>query len=145
MRENLHFVTGETIWTWEGGGCNKDQIKLHHEELHNSHSSPYIVRVTKSRMIRWTRHVARMGNEPGGSSEYFLRSSPSEDGTRTHFRNVVILYKKPRTMGKYIWLALNVKGIAYIHELKRYNKQTFVWRRRCSTAVPNYSWLLIMV
>jgi hypothetical protein len=34
--------------------------KLHNEEL-NLYSSPVIVRVIRSRRMRWTRHVARMG------------------------------------------------------------------------------------
>jgi hypothetical protein len=33
---------------------------LHNEELHNSYSSPNIIRVIKSRVIRWAEHVARM-------------------------------------------------------------------------------------
>jgi hypothetical protein len=35
--------------------------KLHNEELHNVYSSPSIIRMTKSRRMRWTGHVARMG------------------------------------------------------------------------------------
>jgi hypothetical protein len=34
--------------------------KLHNDELHNLYSSPNIVRVIKSRRMRWARHVARM-------------------------------------------------------------------------------------
>jgi hypothetical protein len=37
--------------------------KLHYEELHNLYSSPSIIRVIKSRKMRWTRHVARMGEK----------------------------------------------------------------------------------
>jgi hypothetical protein len=36
-------------------------IKLHNCELHNLNSSPNIVRVIKSRRMRWAGHVARMG------------------------------------------------------------------------------------
>jgi hypothetical protein len=36
-------------------------IKLHIDELHNLYSSPNIVRVIKSRRMRWAGHVARMG------------------------------------------------------------------------------------
>jgi hypothetical protein len=36
---------------------------LHNEELHNLYSSPIIVRMVKSRRMRWARHVARMGAE----------------------------------------------------------------------------------
>jgi hypothetical protein len=37
--------------------------KLHNDELHNLYSSPNIVRVIKSRRMRWAGHVARMGGE----------------------------------------------------------------------------------
>jgi hypothetical protein len=35
--------------------------KLHNDELHSLYSSPNIVRVIKSRRMRWDGHVARMG------------------------------------------------------------------------------------
>jgi hypothetical protein len=35
--------------------------KLHIEEPHGLYSSPNIVRLIKSRRMRWARHVARMG------------------------------------------------------------------------------------
>jgi hypothetical protein len=35
--------------------------KLRNEELHNLYSSPSIIRIIKSRRMRWTGHVARMG------------------------------------------------------------------------------------
>jgi len=37
--------------------------KLQNEELNDLYSSPNIVRVIKSRRIRWAGHVARMGGE----------------------------------------------------------------------------------
>jgi hypothetical protein len=40
-----------------------DWRKLHNEELHNLYSSPSIIRVIKSRRIRWAGHVARMGEK----------------------------------------------------------------------------------
>jgi hypothetical protein len=42
-----------------------DWRKLHNEELHDLYSSPTNVRVIKSRRMRWTKHVARMGEERG--------------------------------------------------------------------------------
>jgi len=37
--------------------------QLHNEELNDLHSLPNIVRVVKSRRIRWAGHVARMGED----------------------------------------------------------------------------------
>jgi hypothetical protein len=39
--------------------------KLHNEELNYLYSSPNIVRVIKSRRMRWVEHVARMGERRG--------------------------------------------------------------------------------
>ena len=39
--------------------------RLHNEELNDLYSSPNIVRVIKSRRMRWAGHVARMGEERG--------------------------------------------------------------------------------
>jgi hypothetical protein len=39
--------------------------KLHNDELHGLYSSPNIVRVIKSRRMRWAGHVACMGEGRG--------------------------------------------------------------------------------
>ena len=39
--------------------------RLHKEELNNLYSSANIVRVIKSRRMKWAWHVARMGEERG--------------------------------------------------------------------------------
>jgi hypothetical protein len=39
--------------------------KLHNEELNDLYSLPNIVRVVKSRRMRWAGHVTRMGEERG--------------------------------------------------------------------------------
>ena len=38
---------------------------MHNEELNDLYCSPNIVRVIKSRRMRWDGHVARMGEERG--------------------------------------------------------------------------------
>jgi hypothetical protein len=37
--------------------------ELHNEELHNLYSSPNIIRMFKSRRMRWAGHVERMGEK----------------------------------------------------------------------------------
>jgi len=39
--------------------------RLRNEELYDLYTSPNIVRVIKSRRMRWAGHVARMGEESG--------------------------------------------------------------------------------
>jgi hypothetical protein len=39
--------------------------KLHNDELHSLYSSPNILRVIKSKRLRWAGHVARMGDWKG--------------------------------------------------------------------------------
>jgi len=51
-------------------GPRRDEVTgewriLHNEELNDLYSSPNIVRVKKSRRMRWAGHVARMGEESG--------------------------------------------------------------------------------
>ena len=51
-------------------GSNRDEVtgewrKLHNEELSDMYSLPNIVRVVKSRRMRWARHVARLGEGRG--------------------------------------------------------------------------------
>ena len=56
--------------TLEIFGPKRDEVtgegkKLHNEELSDPYSLPNIVRVVKSRKMRWARHVARMGEGRG--------------------------------------------------------------------------------
>jgi hypothetical protein len=46
----------EVPWEWR---------RLHDKELYTLYSSPNIIRVTKSRRLRWAGHVARMGERRG--------------------------------------------------------------------------------
>ena len=47
-------------------GPERDEVtgewrRLHNEELHALYFSPNVIRVIKSRRLRWAGHVARMG------------------------------------------------------------------------------------
>jgi hypothetical protein len=49
-------------------GPKRDEVtgewrKLYNEELCNLYSSPSIIRIIKSRRMRWTGHVAQMGEK----------------------------------------------------------------------------------
>jgi hypothetical protein len=47
-------------------GPKRDEVKgdwgkLHNEEIHNLYSSPNVIRMIKSKRMRWAGHVTRMG------------------------------------------------------------------------------------
>jgi hypothetical protein len=51
-------------------GPKRDEVtgewrRLHNKELYALYSSPSIIRVVKSRRLRWAGHVARMGERRG--------------------------------------------------------------------------------
>jgi hypothetical protein len=72
--------------------------KLHNEELHNLYSSPNIIRLIKSRRIRWAGHVARKGEKrkfykvlvgkPEGKRQLGRPRRRWEDGIRMDFREI---------------------------------------------------------
>jgi hypothetical protein len=56
-----------------------DWRKLHNEELHNFYSSPKIIRMIKSKGMRWAGHVARMGAK---MNAYMIMEGKPEDTNR---------------------------------------------------------------
>ena len=54
---------------------NGEWRRLHNEELHSLYRSPNIVRVIKSRRLRWAGHVARI--EGGRSAFKILTGKPT--------------------------------------------------------------------
>jgi hypothetical protein len=84
-------------------GPKRDEVtgewrKLHNEELLNLYSSPDIIRQVKSRRMRWTGHVARMGEErivykvfvgkPDGRRPLGRPRRRWEDGVRMDLREI---------------------------------------------------------
>jgi hypothetical protein len=64
-------------------GLSRDEVtegsrKLHNEELHSLYSSPNVIRMIKSRRVRWAGHVARMG-ETKNAFGYWCESQKERD------------------------------------------------------------------
>jgi hypothetical protein len=72
--------------------------KVHRGELHNLYSSPDMIRQIKSRRLRWTGHVARMGEgrnvcrvlvgKPEGKRPLERARRRWEDGIRMDLREI---------------------------------------------------------
>ena len=70
LREERKLMVFENMVLRRIFGPKRDEVtgecrRLHNEELNDLYSSPNIVRVIKSRRMRWAWHVARMGEERG--------------------------------------------------------------------------------
>jgi hypothetical protein len=62
----LRVIENRVLWRIFGPkrvGVTVGWRKLHKEELHNLYSAPSIIRILKSRWVRWAGHVARMGEK----------------------------------------------------------------------------------
>jgi hypothetical protein len=64
-------------------GPKRDEVtgewkKFHNEELRDLYSSPNIIRIIKSRRMRWAGHVARMGRR-GTRIDYWWESQKERD------------------------------------------------------------------
>ena len=70
LREEMKLRVFEKVVLRRIFGPRREDItgewrRLRNEELNDLYSSPNIVRVIKSRRMRWAGHVARMGEERG--------------------------------------------------------------------------------
>jgi hypothetical protein len=68
-------------------GQKRDEVtgewrQFHNEELYDLYSSPSIIRIIKSRRMRWAGHVARMGRS-GTLIDYWLESQRERTTRKT--------------------------------------------------------------
>jgi hypothetical protein len=68
-------------------GLKTDEVtegwrRLPDDELHNLYSSPNIIRINKSRRMRWTGHMTRKG-EKGNACKYFWGGGSRRKETTT--------------------------------------------------------------
>jgi hypothetical protein len=68
LREERRLRVFENMLLRRIFGPRRDEVtgewrRLHNEEINDLYCSPNIVRVIKSRRMRWAGHVARMGEE----------------------------------------------------------------------------------
>jgi len=97
-------------------GPRRDEVtgewrRLHNEELYDLYSSPNIVRVIKSRRMRWAGHVARMGEEWGCIGSWWGKPEGRKPLGRPRCRWVDILGWISRRWDVGIWTGLGCPRI----------------------------------
>ena len=80
--------------------------RLHNEELNDLYSSPNIVRVIKSRRMRWAGHVARMGEERGCIASWWGNRREGDCGGDLGVDGWIILEWISRRWDVGIWTGL---------------------------------------
>jgi hypothetical protein len=89
-------------------GPERDEVtggrrKLHNEELHGLYSSPSIVRVIKSRRMRWAGHVACMGEVMGA---YNILVGRPEGRPRRRWEDNIKMDLRGKRFGDVDWIHL---------------------------------------
>ena len=84
-------------------GPRRDEVtgewrRLHNEELNGLYSSPNVVRVIKSRRMRWAGHVARMGEGRGAYKVLVGKPEGKRPLGRPRRRWVIILGRISRRL-----------------------------------------------
>jgi hypothetical protein len=83
LREECRLRVFQNRVLWRIFGPKRDEVtgewrKLHNEELRNLYFSPSIIRIIKSKRMRWAGHVARMGRR-GTHIDYWWESQKERD------------------------------------------------------------------
>jgi hypothetical protein len=80
-----------------------DWRKLHNEQLRNLYSPPNIIRMIKSRRMRWAGHAARMGETR--NAYRILVGKPEGRPRRKWVENIKIVLREIRRDGMH-WIDL---------------------------------------
>ena len=80
--------------------------RLHNEELNDLYSSPNIVRVIKSRRMKWAGHVARMGEEKGCIGSWWGNRREGDHWGDLGIDDRIILERISRMWDVCIWTGL---------------------------------------
>jgi hypothetical protein len=98
-------------------GPKRDEVTMEWRRLRNEdlHSSPNIIRVIKSRRMRWAGHVACMGDERGAYRILVGRPEGRRPLGRSRRRwedNIKMIFKKwdERAWTGLIWLRIGTGG-----------------------------------
>jgi hypothetical protein len=83
-----------TLWVGRILGPETEEVAggwrtLHNEELHNLYTSPYVIRVIKSRKMRSTGHTARMEEITEGTRSLETPRRKREGNIRMDLRKIV--------------------------------------------------------
>jgi len=101
-------------------GPKRDEVKgkwrkLHNEELNDLYCSPNIVRLIKSRRMRWAGHVARMGERRGVYRDLVWKPEGRDQlGEQGIDRKIILLWIfRKCDVGKWTgssWLRIGIGG-----------------------------------
>jgi hypothetical protein len=85
MDKSVYTQVFENRLLWRIYGPKREEVaggwrRLHKEELHNLNASPNIIKVIKSRRMRWVGHVVRMRDMLNAYKTLFGKL----EGKRTH-------------------------------------------------------------
>ena len=85
-----------------------ERRKLHDEELNDLYSIPNIIRVVKSRRMRWVGRVARMGESRGAYRVLVVKPEGKRplDRPRRRWLDTVKIYLKKVRCGGMDWIEL---------------------------------------
>jgi hypothetical protein len=78
--------------------------KLNYEELHNLYPSPSIIRIIKSRRMRWAGHVARMGEKRNACT--ILVGKPEGKRHRRRWEDNIKMDLREKGWGGMDWIDL---------------------------------------